>query len=134
MRSVVLIGLLLAGCNSATPAPECSASAPSVMLNEPTLEPAVWDNGQSTYFRFPGNARIPSIFVVNPDGKEAVANYTVDPEAGTIAIHQTARMFKLRDGDKVACIANLNWNPVGWNPGTGTTSTDVVREPKSARP
>ena len=32
---------------------------------------AVFDNGYSTVFRFPENERIPAIFVINPDGKEA---------------------------------------------------------------
>ena len=38
---------------------------------------AVWDNGYSTVLQFADNARIPAIFVIDPDGKEATASYSV---------------------------------------------------------
>jgi type IV secretion system protein VirB9 len=101
-----------------------------MVMNGPTIEPSVWDDGQFTYFRFPGNSRLPTFYVVNPDGTEAVASYTVDPVSSVVVVHQTAAEFRLRDGKKVACIKNKNWNPVGWNPGTGTISSTIVREPK----
>jgi len=84
-----------------------------------------WDNGYSTVLQFANNARVPSIFVINPDGKEATASYSVDGE--TVQIGQTAREFRLRDGDTVLNIYNLGFNTVGGNPGTGTTSPQVNR-------
>jgi type IV secretion system protein VirB9 len=86
---------------------------------------AVWDNGYSTVFQFPGNSRIPSIFMIDPDGKEATASYAVN--GSTVQVGVTAREFRLRDGDTVLNIYNLGYNTVGGNPGTGTTSPEVKR-------
>lgn len=86
---------------------------------------AVWDNGYSTVLQFADNARIPAIFVIDPDGKEATASYSVDGE--TVQLGQTAREFRLRDGNTVLNIYNLGFDTVGGNPGTGTTSPEVTR-------
>ncbi|MGE4482946.1 TrbG/VirB9 family P-type conjugative transfer protein [Acidocella sp.] len=86
---------------------------------------AVWDNGYSTVLQFAGNARIPAVFVINPDGKEATASYAVS--GSTLQIGQTAREIRLRDGGTVLNIYNLGFDSVGGNPGTGTTSPDVSR-------
>jgi type IV secretion system protein VirB9 len=86
---------------------------------------AVWDNGYSTVLQFPGNTRIPSVFVIDPDGKEATATYAVS--GNSIQVDQTARELRLRDGDTVLNIYNLGYNTVGSNPGTGTTSAAVQR-------
>jgi type IV secretion system protein VirB9 len=85
----------------------------------------VWDNGYSTVLQFPGNTRIPSVFVIDPDGKEATATYSVD--GNTVQVAETAREFRLRDGDTVLNIYDLGYNTVGGNPGTGTTSVQVQR-------
>jgi type IV secretion system protein VirB9 len=85
----------------------------------------VWDNGYSTMFQFPENERIPAIFVIDPDGKEATASYSVD--GGNVTVGQTAHEFRLRDGGTVLDIYNLGYSTVGQNPGTGTTSPDVSR-------
>jgi type IV secretion system protein VirB9 len=86
---------------------------------------AIWDNGYSMVLQFAGNTRIPSIFVIDPDGKEATAAYSVD--GSTVQVGETARELRLRDGGTVLNIYNLGYNAVGSNPGTGTTSPDVVR-------
>ncbi len=83
---------------------------------------AVWDNGYSTLMKFPGNARIPSIFVINPDGKEATASYSVHGEI--VEVDQTARECRLRYGHTVLNIYNLGYHSLGSNPGTGTVSPD----------
>ncbi len=85
----------------------------------------VWDNGYSTVLQFPGNERIPAIFVIDLDGKEATASYSVS--GNTVQVGQTAREIRLRDGDTVLNIFNLGYNTVGQNPGTGTTSPEVTR-------
>jgi type IV secretion system protein VirB9 len=89
------------------------------------LEPAIWDDGNSTFLRFAGNMRVPTIYVLNPDGKEAVAPYTVEGEI--VTLHQTSRGIRLRDGDLVLCIWNEGWNSYGHPTGTGTTSPVVQR-------
>jgi type IV secretion system protein VirB9 len=97
-----------------------------VAQGDKSLAPViVFDNGYSTVFQFPGNERIPGIFVVDPDGKEATASYSVD--AGNVEVGQTAREFRLRDGNTVLNVYNLGYNTVGQNPGTGTTSPDISR-------
>jgi type IV secretion system protein VirB9 len=90
---------------------------------------AVWDNGYSTVFEFAGNARLPSIFVINPDGREATANYSVS--GNTVQVAVTAKAFRLRDGHTVLNVYNHGFNTVGGNPETGTTSPDVSRVVKS---
>jgi type IV secretion system protein VirB9 len=90
----------------------------------------VFDNGYSTVFRFPGNVRIPSLFVINPDGKEATADYAV--KGDLVQTDSVARGWRFRDGDTVLCIWNQAYNPIGENPGTDTTSPDVQRVVKPA--
>jgi type IV secretion system protein VirB9 len=85
----------------------------------------VWDNGYSTVLTFPGNTAIPSVFIINPDGKEATATYSV--HRNTVEIDQTTREIRLRYGGTVLNIYNLGYNTVGNNPGTGTVSPDVTR-------
>ena len=92
----------------------------------------VFDNGFSTVFRFPGNVRIPSVFVVNPDGKEATANYAV--KGDLVQVDSVARGWRLRDGQTVLCIWNRAFDPVGQNPETGTTSPNVQRVVKEPLP
>ena len=122
------------------------------LLQKPTLDPnapgnnwhyvargdhsltpiAVFDNGYSTVFRFPQNERIPGIFVINPDGKEATAPYSVS--GGYAQVGMTAKKFRLRDGGTVLDVYNLGYSTMGVNPATGTVSTDVQRVVKGATP
>ena len=91
------------------------------------LAPAeVWDNGYSTVFTFPAMQRIPAIFYVQPDGKEATANYSVN--GNTVVVPGTAPEWRLRDGHTVLDIYDLKYNPTGATPGTHTISPDVERE------
>jgi len=90
----------------------------------------VFDNGYTTSFRFPGNTRIPGIFKIDPDGKEATANYSV--KGDYISVGSVAAGWRLRDGDTVLCIWNRAYDKVGLNPQTGTTSADVKRVTKEA--
>ena len=120
------------------------------LLQKPTLDPsdarnnwryvargdhsltpiAVFDNGYSTVFRFPQNERIPAIFVVNPDGKEATAPYSVS--GGYAQVGLTAKKFRLRDGGTVLDVYNLGYTTMGINPASGTVSADVQRVVKGA--
>jgi type IV secretion system protein VirB9 len=122
------------------------------LLQKPTLDPkapdnnwryvaqgdrsltpiAVFDNGYSTVFRFPQNERIPAIFVINPDGKEATASYAVS--GGYAQVGMTAREFRLRDGGTVLDVYNLGYSTMGRNPATGTVSSDVERILKGGTP
>lgn len=91
----------------------------------------VFDNGYTTVFHFPGNVRIPSIYTINPDGKEATANYSVKGEY--VEVGQVSRGWRLRDGQTVLSIWNSAFSPLGNVPGTGTVSPGVqrvVKEPQ----
>lgn len=128
MRALLPLAALLAvsACASHQLA-ECANPKVTTVLNGPSLEPSVWDDGASTFLRFPGNSRIPTVFVLNPDGKEAVASYTVDPSSNLVTVHQTAAELRLRDGDSVMCIHNAAYEPTGYKTGTDTTNPDVER-------
>lgn len=98
-------------------------------LIEPT---EVSDNGRQTAFRFPGNARMPTIYTAAPDGLETIVAYTV---VGDRAVVQTvARTFTLREGQEVLRIINQGFDPVGRNPGTGTSLPDLSRTVRSPGP
>lgn len=90
----------------------------------------VFDNGYSTVFRFPGNVRIPSIFVINPDGKEATPNFSV--KGDLVQVDSVAHSWRLRDGQTVLAIWNQAFDPVGRSPETQTTSPNVQRIMKDA--
>jgi type IV secretion system protein VirB9 len=91
----------------------------------PTRE--VSDNGTDTHFHFPGAMRVPIIYAVNPDGKEAVVEPTFNSQTGVATVHQLARVFHLRDGDALLCVFNKAFDPIGVRSPTGTTSPNVER-------
>jgi type IV secretion system protein VirB9 len=49
----------------------------------------------------------------------------------TMIITGTAKVWRLRAGDKVIDICNLNYNPIGATPGTGTASRWIQRVVKA---
>lgn len=85
----------------------------------------VSDNGRLTAFRFPGNAEIPAIYAVAPDGAEAIVPRTVRGEL--VLVHATSGQFRLRRGSEVLCVFNHAYDPVGQNPATGTITPEVSR-------
>lgn len=102
-----------------------------VAQGDRTLMPLdVLDNGFSTAFRFPGNTRIPGIFRIDPDGKEATANYSV--KGDYIIVSSVASGWRLRDGETVLCVWNRAYDKIGTSPETGTVSPDVKRITKDA--
>ena len=96
----------------------------------------VWDDGNTTTFRFPGNVRVPALFFLGPDGKESTANYAVknDPagQGSIVQADHVARGWRLRDGQTILCIWNQAYDAVGKNTGTDTTSRNVLRVTKEA--
>lgn len=90
----------------------------------------VYDDGAATYFVFPGSMRVPVIYVVNPDGKEAVADYVFNSATGIATVHQLAAQWRLRDGDAELCVFNKAFDPVGVTNTTGTSSPHVIRDVK----
>ncbi len=91
----------------------------------------VSDNGRLTAFRFPGNQTLPTIYTVAPDGQETIVSYTMRDDLAVVST--TAREFRLRYGEGVLRVFNLGFDPIGLNPGTGTTTPEVQRSVKEAR-
>jgi type IV secretion system protein VirB9 len=97
----------------------------------PPDQDAMWDDGQRTYLRYPGNRRVPVAFQVLPDGKEGVIGQSTHPDPATngnlLVVQGVVPLLRLRDGDAVVCLANRAYDPTGRNPGTGTVDPGVVR-------
>jgi len=71
--------------------------------------------------------RIPAILTVARDGKESeVTGITVE-DNGVVKLHGVMPMLRLREGNLVLCIFNRAYNPIGADPGTGTTSLAMDR-------
>jgi len=87
----------------------------------------IYDDGKVTTMRFAGNREIPAIYMVQSDGKETLIPWDARRSGEVVVIHGTAREFRLRRGGDVICIFNEAYDPVGVNPGTGTTSPSVER-------
>jgi type IV secretory pathway VirB9-like protein len=87
----------------------------------------VSDNGWLTEFQWPANDQIPAITMLDPaSGQERIAPTTT--QGHMIVVNGTAEWFRLRLGKAVMDIHNLNWKADRADPGTGTTSPDVVRQ------
>lgn len=96
------------------------------------IEPTeVSDNGRLTAMRFPGVSSLPSIYTVAPDGQESIVPYTMRGDVAVVST--TAREFRLRLGSEVLRVFNLAYDPIGVNPGTGTTTPEVVRSVREGR-
>ena len=93
---------------------------------ETDFEPAeVYDNGKVTMFRFRGATELPAIYIGLDDGKDELVPKSVDGEL--VTVHAVAKKFVLRRGDLVMCVFNERFTSEGNEPGTGTTSPNVVR-------
>lgn len=93
------------------------------------LQPdAVYDDGKVTVMRFAGNRPIPAIYMTREDGTESLMPNDVRDSGRAVVLHGLASRFVLRSGKDVLCVYNENFDPVGVNPGTGTTSPSIDRE------
>jgi type IV secretion system protein VirB9 len=102
--------------------------------NAPAGLDAMWDDGQRTFLRYPGNRPVPLAYQVMPDGSESVLGQSTVVDAATkgslLIIHSVVPMLRLRDGNSVLCITNSAYDPVGHRTGTGTVDPGVVRQVK----
>lgn len=96
---------------------------------------AMWDDGQRTFLRYPGNRQVPLAYQVLPDGSESVIGQSTVVDTATkgslLIIHSVVPMLRLRDGNSVLCITNNAYDPVGHRTGTGTVDPGVVRQIRS---
>ncbi|WP_455476822.1 P-type conjugative transfer protein VirB9 [Bartonella sp. B41] len=98
-------------------------TAQGSLLIEPN---SVFDNGKTTTFIFSGNAEIPAIYLVSPDGQESLVPKSI--QGNKVIVHAISAQFTLRRGSEVLCIFNTRFVPEGINPETGTTSPSVQRK------
>jgi len=87
---------------------------------------AVFDDGRFTYFRFPGNSELPTIFVIGADGKEARTNFSM--QGDDMVVQRLGRKFVLRLGKSVVSVWNERFDQVGETPMDGATVPGVTRE------
>jgi type IV secretion system protein VirB9 len=85
------------------------------------------DDGRFTFFRFDSTRELPVVYKILPDGTEALTNYHMDSDTGTVVIHEVAEKFILRYGTAVMAIRNDGFNPNGALNLTGTTVSKAVR-------
>lgn len=89
---------------------------------------AVWDDYHFTYFKFPTNAELPTLFALNSSGKENVVNATVmGVNHNILAAHITSREWFIRFGDRVVGVVNDAFNPNYGANNNGTISSAVRR-------
>jgi len=93
----------------------------------------VFDDGTQTYFSFPNNRPIPTVFQIAPDGSEEMVNARMDPDDLLVA-DRVGRRFVLRLGESVAAIINDAFDIDGVPPKDGTTVPGVARVVKAAIP
>ncbi len=87
---------------------------------------AVFDDGNFTYFKFPGNSEVPTIFVIGSDGKEARTNSNMSGDY--VVVQRLGRKFVLRLGKSVVSVWNESFDATGTAPVGGTTVPGVTRE------
>ena len=73
-----------------------------------SLPSVVFDDGRFTYFQWPQAASVPPLFLVERDGSESLANYTI--RDGYQVVEQLAPRFVLRNGKEVTVVINAAWH------------------------
>ncbi|KOF55514.1 type IV secretion system protein VirB9 [Achromobacter sp. DMS1] len=93
---------------------------------------AAWDDGAQTWLRFAPGQDLPTVYFVDADGNEVIANRHMEGNR-TIVLHRVAKRWHLRLGDQVVAVHNegtLSARSLS----TGTVSPAVERvlleEPK----
>lgn len=94
----------------------------------------VFDDGRFTYFRFPANRELPTIFYVSPTGEEGRVNFHMDDhDPELVVVERTGRRFVLRLGAAAVGIWNDAFDPDGVAPADGTTVSGVARIPREGK-
>ena len=86
---------------------------------------AAWDDGAQTWLRFAPGQDLPSVYFVDPDGHEVIANRHMQGDS-TIVVHRVAARWHLRLGEKVAAVHN-DVSVAARTLTTGTVSPTVER-------
>jgi type IV secretion system protein VirB9 len=85
----------------------------------------VFDDGRFTYFRFPENREVPTIFYISATGEESRINYHMEDDLAVV--QRMGREFVLRLGQATVGVWNDAYDPNGVAPKDGTTIDGVTR-------
>lgn len=89
----------------------------------PTL---VFDDGRFTYFKFPGNREVPSIYYISSNSEEQRINFHM--EGDVAVVQRMGRRFVLRLGEAVVGVWNDAFDVDGIAPVAGATVDGVSRD------
>jgi type IV secretion system protein VirB9 len=88
----------------------------------------VFDDGRFTYFRFPANRELPTVFYVSSAGEEGRVNFHIDEHApDTVVVERLAPQFILRLGKTAIGVWNDAFDATGLAPQDGTAVDGVTR-------
>jgi len=93
----------------------------------------VEDDGRFTFMRFDSTRELPVVYKLLPDGREALTNFHMDSDSGTMVIHETAANFILRYGKAVMAIRNDGFSPDGALNRTASTLPHTIRMEKEVQ-
>lgn len=110
--SILALFAITACAGNKLEAPACPAEG-AQSANTKGLRPVIWDDGRSTFLRFPGHQSVPAITALRTDGVERAVNTTINPDDGTVMVHNVYSAIVLRDGKRVACLRNNAFDQVG---------------------
>ncbi|WP_424196762.1 TrbG/VirB9 family P-type conjugative transfer protein (plasmid) [Ampullimonas aquatilis] len=111
------------------PKPRNTKYSMQVLEGGEEITPAmVFDDGTFTYFRFPANREIPSIYYISPNEEENRINFHM--EGDLAVVERMGRRFVLRLGKAVVGIWNDDFDSYGVEPIHGTNVPGVNRTVK----
>lgn len=96
--------------------------------SEAVTPSAAYDDGTFTYLNFPPNMDMPSVFLVDEDGEESLANKHM--ERDTLVVEHVKRKLLLRRGKLVAALFNESYDQHGIENESKTVSPGVKRNLK----
>jgi len=111
---------------TAKPVPRNWDYSMQIMEGSEEIAPSmVFDDGRFTYFRFPANREIPTLYYISPTEEEARINYHM--EGDLVVVQRMGRRFVLRLGEAVVGVWNDAFDPEGVAAKDGTTINGIVR-------
>lgn len=97
--------------NAFLPAPEKRNSAYTFSGATDLVPLRIFDDGNSTYFRWAPSVSTPAVYALNSDNSESIVNYA--SRGDYLVIEQVARAFVLRRGDMKTVLYNDAYRPQG---------------------
>ncbi len=100
--------------------------------SEDIVPAMVFDDGKQTYFSFPNNRPVPTVFQVSANQVEEMVNVIVRDDM--LVADRVAKKFYLRLGTSVVAIVNERFDPDGVPAKNGTTVPGVARVVRAPGP